>query len=452
MSALAPSTADTNAKKLRATIAVGMSCYLESGSIIAIATTAAFWQDAFGISNLVIGLLAAFSSNAFGAAIGAAIGGPLCDRYGRKFIYTYDLLLYMLGVLLAVVAVNVTMLFIGFLLVGIAVGASVTAAWTYIAEQAPDQQRAKHVGIAQLAWSIGTVIGFALAALLNPLGLLGARLIFTHLFVVALITYVVRRGLHESERWSAKNSDPNRVGAMRGIRELVTHRKNIQGLLFLTGIYALWNIVAAQAGIFQPRIYTSIGLTNVVTQDLIQVALYAMACLSCYFGFMRLGDRVSRRWLYGIGSALGVIGWAILIYGPPTLATLLGFAACWGISLGIGAQVFYPLWSAELFSTRLRASAQGLLFFIARVLPGFLSFVFPVLLAQLGLQGIGVLILGLLIVAMLIGIIWTPDTRGKSLEQIEAERFDPATADSTTTSAVDVAAPDETTPQHHQVS
>ena len=79
----------------RATISVAMSNYIEAGSIIAIATSLAFWQAEFGISNFAVGLLAALSANAFGAAIGAILGGPLCDRFGRKAIYTYDLLVYM---------------------------------------------------------------------------------------------------------------------------------------------------------------------------------------------------------------------------------------------------------------------------------------------------------------------------------------------------------------------
>src|SRR5450756_330059 len=129
----------------KATISVAMSNYIEAGSIIAIATSLSLWQKEFGLTNFAVGLLAALSANAFGAAIGAIIGGPLCDKYGRKFIYTYDLLLYMVGVLIAAFAFNYGMLLAAFIVTGIAVGAGIPASWTYIAENAPAEKRAAHV-------------------------------------------------------------------------------------------------------------------------------------------------------------------------------------------------------------------------------------------------------------------------------------------------------------------
>ena len=135
----------------KATIAVSMSNYIDSGSIIAIATSLGFWGAAYfpDDNGRIAGLLAAFSSNAFGAAIGALIGGPLCDKYGRKVIYTYDLLVYALGGLIVVFAGNLPMLFIGFVIIGLAVGASVPAGWTYIAEFAPTESRGRHIGATQ---------------------------------------------------------------------------------------------------------------------------------------------------------------------------------------------------------------------------------------------------------------------------------------------------------------
>lgn len=348
----------------KATIAVAMSNYIEAGSIIAIATSMSLWEEAFGLYSLAVGLLSALSANAFGAAIGAAVGGPLCDRYGRKFIYTYDLILYMIGTLFAVFATNFTMLLIGFLATGIAVGAGVTAAWTYIAEEAPNERRAGHVGVAQLAWSIGPAVGFLLAIIVSPLGLLGARLVFAHLFVVAAITWWVRRGLGESQRWKDQQANPNRVGTYRGFLQLFTDRRNVVALLFLIGVYGLWNTVAGQAGIFQPRVYEAAGLDSANAQNALQVLVWTLTSLATYFGFMKYGDAVSRRLLYFIGAALGVVAWSVLIWGPPGWTSLLIFAVGWGLSAGIGAQAFYGLWAAELFATRYRASAQGVMFML----------------------------------------------------------------------------------------
>lgn len=413
----------SSGKRWRATIAVAMSNYIEAGSIIAIATSMALWQERFGLSSLAVGLLAALSANAFGSAIGAAIGGPLSDRYGRKFIYTYDLILYMIGAVFAVFAANFGMLLTGFIAMGIAVGAGVTAAWTYIAEEAPDHQRAAHVGTAQLAWSIGPMIGFLLAILVEPLGLLGSRLIFAHLFVVAFVTWWVRRGLGESERWKAERNNPDRQGYWRSVGQMFTKKQNITALLFLIGVYGLWNTVSGQSGIFQPRVYAAAGLTDPTAQNWLQVLLWGLTSLFTYLGFMLLADKVSRRWLYFGFGLVGVIAWGALIYAPPGIASMLIFAIGWGISSGVGAQAFYGLWTAELFATRYRASAQGFLFMLARVMVGVLSLWFPLMLDSIGLKGLGALIMALLIAALLIGTIWAPKTQGKTLEAIEEERY-----------------------------
>ncbi|MDY6997357.1 MAG: MFS transporter [Actinomycetota bacterium] len=412
----------------RATIAVAMSNYIEAGSIIAIATSLAFWQAEFGISNFAVGLLAALSANAFGAAIGAILGGPLCDRFGRKAIYTYDLLVYMAGVALAAFAANYTMLLAAFIITGIAVGAGVPASWTYIAEQAPSVERAKHVGTAQLAWSVGPLIGFALAAALAPLGLLGSRLIFLHLFVVAGVVWWIRQGLAESQIWAEEaKTEPAAVAStvgVRGLRGLFSRKVNITALLFLGGIYLFWNTVAGQAGIFMPRVYDTAGLHSPVAQNLLQVLVWGCTVAATYFGFMRYADRMSQRKLYAVGAALGIVGWIVLVaFTDGGVPTMLVFAVLWGVSAGIGCQAFYSLWTSELFATPYRASAQGVMFFAVRTATGLLSYFFPTLLAVTGLTTVGLLLIALLTVALIIGAVWAPQTRGKTLQQIEIERY-----------------------------
>lgn len=410
----------------KATIAVAMSNYIEAGSIIALATSLTLWQERFGFSNLMIGLVAALSANAFGAALGALIGGPLGDRFGRKFIYTYDLLLYMLGTLLVIFAVAPWMLITGVILTGIAVGAGVPVAWTYLAEAAPAGQRAKRVGSGQLAWSLGPAIVFLLATLLVPMGLMGSRLIFAHLFVIAAITWWVRRGLSESETWQKSNderlSDEQKGVRRSGYRELLTNPKHLKALLFLTGVYALWNLVAGQMGIFMPRVYESAGVESATQQNLLQVLVWGCTVVATYFGFMRYADRVNQKMLYSIGAVLGIIAWVLLVYADITTPMLIVFAALWGISAGIGAQAFYALWAAEMFPTRYRASAQGILFFVARILVGVLSYWFPTLLADHGVGFVGLLMIGFLVAALVIGAIGAPNSRGKSLEELEQER------------------------------
>jgi inositol transporter-like SP family MFS transporter len=411
----------------KATIAVSMSNYIEAGSIIALATSLSLWQEYFGFTNLAVGLVAALSANAFGAALGALIGGPLGDRYGRKFIYTYDLILYMIGTAFVIFAVAPWMLVLGVVLTGIAVGAGVPVAWTYIAEEAPSEARAKHVGTAQFAWSLAPALVFLFATFVVPLGLLGTRIVFAHLFVVAFVTWWVRRGLSESHTW--KKSDEERRASeatgtkRRNYRELLTNRTNLKALLFLVGVYALWNLVAGQMGIFMPRVYETAGVESATQQNLLQVLLWSFTVLATWFGFMRYGDRVDRRLLYGIGALLGIAAWVLLVFAHVTMPVLILFAVLWGVSAGIGAQAFYALWAAEMFATRYRASAQGVLFFVARIVVGLLSYWFPTLLAEHGVPFVGMIMIGALLVALIVGVIGAPDTRGKSLEQIEEDRY-----------------------------
>ncbi len=408
----------------RATVSVAMSNYIEAGSIIAIAVSLTLWQQEFGVDDFAVGLLAAVSANAFGAAAGALVGGWMCDRFGRKFIYTYDLLVYRAGVLLAAFAVSYSMLLVGFVVTGLAVGAGVPASWTFIAEQAPARDRARHVGTAQLAWSIGPMVGFALAILVVPLGLLGSRLIFLHLFVVAAVTWWMRQGLSESTLWREAQSDDVEPASGSGVRALFSRRSNVTAMLFLFGVYGFWNLVAGQAGIFMPRVYDAAGLSSAAGQNALQVLVWGCTALATWFGFMRFGDRVDRRRLYGLGAAMGVIAWALLSYGPGTLPVLLGFAVIWGTSAGIGAQAFYSVWTSELFATRYRATAQGVLFFAARCAVGGLSYVFPVLLAEKGVPFVGTLLIGFLLVALVVGVVGAPDTQGKTLREIEQERYE----------------------------
>ena len=194
-------------------------------------------------------------------------------------------------------------------------------------------------------------------------------------------------------------------------------------MLFCFGVYGFWNLVAGQAGIFMPRVYDAAGLSSPAGQNALQVLVWGCTSLATFFGFMRFGDSVPRRTLYTLGAAMGVLAWALLSYAPATLPVLISFAIVWGTSAGIGAQAFYSVWTSELFPTRLRATAQGVLFFAARCAVGGLSYVFPTMLTQHGVPFVGTIMLAALLVALVVGAVWAPGTQGKSLREIERERY-----------------------------
>jgi MFS transporter, SP family, inositol transporter len=95
---------------LKSTIAVSLTNYLDAGAIVAGASGLTLWQHYLGINETHLGWLNALSANAFGAAIGAIFGGFLADKYGRKTIYTYNMLVYMLGIAIIMFTVNFPML------------------------------------------------------------------------------------------------------------------------------------------------------------------------------------------------------------------------------------------------------------------------------------------------------------------------------------------------------
>lgn len=412
----------------KATLAIAMANYIEAGAIIAAASSLTLWQAYLNIDSVAVGLLSALSANALGAAIGALLGGYITDKYGRKIVFHYDLLVYMFGILLIVVSVNFPLLLIGTLITGLAVGVAVPVSWTYIAEEAPSKRRAARVGATQLAWSIGPMITFFLAVLLEPLGLMGSRIIFFHLFIVAFITWYLRRGLPESKIWEEDNERKKKEVKeakikTSAIKELFSLKVNRQALFLLIGIYFFWNLTAGAMGYFMPYIYENVGgLTN-GQANLLQAFLWMFTVLTTFFGFMKFGDRISQRFLFGLGAVTGLIAWLILTFMPMNWVSLILFVVLWGSAAGIGAQAFYALWTTELFITRYRATAQGFMYFLVRTGIAIWSFILPVLMDTLSFTVAGIVMITFLVIHAVIGILLAPQTRGKTLEQIEEERY-----------------------------
>src|SRR5438270_3231511 len=150
------------------TILAGLANYIDAGSIVSGAVALALWKEEFHLTDTFIGVIAAFSANAISAGVGALIGGRLCDRYGRKKIYQFDMLFYAFGMTWLVFATQPWMIVTGFILVGLAVGADIPASWSLIAEMAPDGARGKHSGVAQVFWYLGPVVVLLMLLVMAP--------------------------------------------------------------------------------------------------------------------------------------------------------------------------------------------------------------------------------------------------------------------------------------------
>lgn len=444
---------------LKSTIAVSLTNYLDAGAIVAGASGLTLWQSYLGLNAGHLGWLNAISANCFGAAIGAIIGGFLADKYGRKTIYTYNMLVYMLGVAIIMFSFSFPMLLLGFLVTGISVGAGVPASWTYISENSEVGNRGRNIGISQFAWGVGPAIILILGMLLAPgkagesagvlfgfvqkaaafflggdasieaVNVFSSRIIFSSLFIVAFIAWLLQRRLNESKDWEEAKlaqGTEKQPSVFSSFGTLFTNKVNVRTILFLAGIYLTWNFVASVMGFFQPHIYETAGGLSNGQANMLSAIQWLVIVAVTYFGFAMLVDKVNQRWLYFFGTGIGIVAWLILVFvGIKDHTALWVFTILWGIQGGISVQAFYALWASELFPAKYRAAAQGVMFFIVRGASAIWGLVFVNIYGRNG-EGFylaAYLMIGLLLIALLIGVIWTPQTRGKTLQQITKERY-----------------------------
>jgi MFS transporter, SP family, inositol transporter len=406
----------------RNTILAGLANYIDAGSIVSGSAALSLWAVAYDLSPTFLGVLGAFSANAISAGVGALVGGRLCDLFGRKRIYQYDMLFYAFGMLWLVFAVEPWMIVVGFVLVGLAVGADIPASWSLIAEMAPAGERGKHSGVAQVLWYLGPVVVLGMFLVLAPLDVLGARIVFAHLALVAVALTLLRRRMKESVLWESARSGRTQDGyqADSQVRALFT-RRNLKAMLFLVAMYGIWNLWAGTNGFFFPYILRTVGSESQASSVAMQAAGFLVAMVSIGLVFMRFSDRANQRLLFGISAVIQVVGMALLAIFPLTTAVALAYLLLVWFGSGFGAQSFYQLWSAELFPTLLRSTAQGLTFAVVRIGLGLWSFFVPVLTAT-GFTRLAWILTGFLVVSGLIGVLGAPRHEGRSLQEIEDER------------------------------
>ena len=444
----------------KGTMAVSLTNFLDSGCIVASSTALTAWAAAFGFGATWTAILGAIGANAFGAAVGALIGGFLTDKFGRTMIYRYNLLVYALGVFIAMVAVNLPMVVVGVVISGLSVGAGVPASWSYISETSSTTSRASNIGISQFAWSCGPAIIFLLAVALSFIlpgfaadgktllpagtygpfdGLLATRILFLVLFIVALVAWNLQRQLQESADWAGKNEHKeNRVGFGKMMGNALKNSVNVKTIIFLVAVYLTWNLAAGTNGQFMPYLYAAAGNIDATGQSVLGAVQWVLIAVCSLAIFSRYGDKVSHRVLFGISALLALLSWvAIAVFGialqngqTDTMGWVLWvYVILWGISAGFSAQCFYALWGTELFPTQYRGGVQGIMFFLVRGALGIWSLVgVGAIMGDISANPAGffpaaIIMCVVLLISLIVGVIWCPKTQGKTLDQITEERY-----------------------------
>ncbi|WP_334173534.1 MFS transporter [Sinomonas sp.] len=395
-----------------------MADYLDAGGIVAASAGLALWTSTFKMSHGLVGLLAALGTNAASYAAGALIGGYLGDRLGRKKVYQYDLLAYIVGALLIVFAGGSALLFVGMIIMGLAIGADVPTSWALIGEIAPDRHRGKLVGMTAVFWNLGPVVVLLLAFVLSNLGLLGIQIVFAHLALVAFVTWLLRRRMAESEMWTAARQKNSLDRVM--LRALFSRYRG--RLFFVFIVHSLGAIALGTFGFFLPYILKTVGSQTQAASVGFNALYYALTGVGVAVLFMPLVDRISRRALYGIAGLFTALSLLAVIFLPLSNPwVVFGFVVVFAISTSCGQEQLYRVWCQELFPTVVRSTAQGVVIFAQKIVLAVWSLFVPIIVAT-SFSAFTWILFAAMVVSVLIGLAWMPK-RPHTLEEVGAEEL-----------------------------
>lgn len=404
----------------------------------------------------------AASSLLIGCMVGAAVGGPLGDRFGRKPMLYACAVVFALSGIGSAFAPDLVLYTWSRLLGGIAIGAVSVLSPLYIAEISPEKSRGRLVSLYQLAIVVGILLSFFVNMLIQQYGAgqpsvagesgitswntaYGWRWMLGVLALPSVVFGLLLIPLPESPRWLMKQGRRaeaeatlvrigGKVAADREIaqiEEALGQESGRIGELFRGGfgramvIGILLAVFSQFGGInaimyYGPEIFKTAGAAD--EQAFLSTVILGLVNLIATFGAIALIDRIGRKTLLIAGVsvqvvALTVVGTLYHMQGNPfvllgaIILFLIGFAA------STGAVTWVII--SEIFPTRLRGQAMGIAVLFLWGADYIVSQTFPML-----IEGIGpantFYIYGLCAAAGLVfTILMVPETKGRTLEEIE---------------------------------
>ncbi|MFD1675301.1 MFS transporter [Alicyclobacillus fodiniaquatilis] len=425
-------------------ILAGMGGFLDGYDLIVISGAISLVGKTFSTtSSQVTGLMIGMAF--LGGFFGSILLSRLVDTYGRKMMFVLDLFLFVGGTLIASLAVNVPMLFVGRFLTGLAIGVDLAVSWTLVAEFAPKERRGFLLSLQFILWGIGALVSFLVVDAFLFLGSEAWRAAFLVGLIPAIVVLVIRRSIPESPRWLAskgnieeaekiiKNSDSGISTEMLTAVHSSTNQYKWSALFsgklmrLVVGVFIstfLAFFLTAPINLYTPEVLTTVGLTGSLNISLLGSAFVWVFNIIGFIVGGLLIDKIGRR-------PIGVIAFGVMTL---ILVTLLVFAVppglffvlwiCMEFLGAFGASVTWT-WASELFPTTIRGFAMGVNSSANR-LSGFVSsYIIALILSQslklLYISGIGA---GLIIIFIVIVVI-NVESKGKALEDISERSLSP---------------------------
>lgn len=151
----------------------------------------------FGLSTATAGLVA--SASFFGMVLGAAVAGLLADRFGRRPVFQWSMVLWGLASYLCSTAQSVDALIFYRVLLGIGMGMEFPIAQTLLSEFVPTASRGRLIALMDGFWPLGFIASGVVSYFVLPT--FGWRTEFALLAIPAVFVLIVRRVVPESPRW-----------------------------------------------------------------------------------------------------------------------------------------------------------------------------------------------------------------------------------------------------------
>ncbi len=422
-----------------------------------------FGYDTGVISGAILFITRQFSLNSvteevttsavlIGAILGAILGGVFADRLGRRWSIIGGAAAFILGTLIAAIAADIFVLLIGRILVGIAIGVASFVVPMYISEMSPPQIRGSMTSLNQLGVTVGILVAYVVdyffAASSNWRAMFAVGLIPSIVLLVGMIlmpesprwliskrrvqqaTKVLQevRGTPDVQEEIQDTEDAIRAEQGGGLAALETPALRMP-LIIGIGLAILQQVTGIKTVIYYaPTIFLSAGFKS-ASMSIAATTSVGLANLVMTIVAIFLIDRLGRRPLLlislaGMVLALVVLAAAFLLsrgtaggaLGTLTVISLILYVASFAIGLG---PVFWLLIS-EIYPLNARGTAMSLAT-VANWGANFLMAVTFLSLVKALTQG------GAFLLYTAVGVFaWffiyrlVPETKGKTLEEIEA--------------------------------